>query len=260
MTPIPLTESQRIHQKVMYHVVMAMQDTPFILKGGTALLLTRGLPRHSIDLDFDSGKKVNIGKRIQRAMASSGTEILNLTLAKNTNTVQRFKVHYRDNSAGITNMLKIETSFRTNPPDDLVEIVNGIRTYKIESMIEQKIAAVENRTQARDLYDLDYLASAYGDHFTQSQIQKMNALVDNADSLVKHYEVAFKDDRILAEYVQADELVLKLLESIAALHEVPTANTDNVPTAHREVSRKESLRNEDKKKVTPGTPRLKLGR
>ncbi len=33
MTPIPLTESQRLHQKVMYHVVMAMQDTPFILKG-----------------------------------------------------------------------------------------------------------------------------------------------------------------------------------------------------------------------------------
>ncbi len=146
MTSIPLTESQRRHQKVMYHVVMAMQDTPYILKEGTALLLTRGLPRHSLDLDFDSGKKVNIGKRIQHAMASSGAEILNLTLAKNTDTVQRFKVHYRDNSAGITNMLKIESSFRTNPPDDLVEIVNGIRTYTIQAMIEQKIAAVENRT------------------------------------------------------------------------------------------------------------------
>ncbi|MCY4444911.1 MAG: hypothetical protein OXC02_00360 [Rhodobacteraceae bacterium] len=87
----------------------------------------------------------------------------------------------------------------------------------------------------------------------------MNALVVNADSLAKHYEVAFKDDRILAEYVQADELVLKLQESIAALHEMSTANADNVPTAHQEASRKESLIKEDKKKITPGTPRPKLG-
>jgi len=32
MTPGP-TDEQKLHQRIMYHVVMAMQDTPHVLKG-----------------------------------------------------------------------------------------------------------------------------------------------------------------------------------------------------------------------------------
>ena len=71
-----LTEEQYRHQQVMRHVVMSIQDTPYILKGGTALLLTRGLGRHSTDLDFDSAQKVNIRQRIQRSMAAAEVDIL----------------------------------------------------------------------------------------------------------------------------------------------------------------------------------------
>lgn len=52
--PLQLTEAQHLHQRVMYHIVMALQDTPYVLKGGTALMMTRGLDRHSTDLDFDA--------------------------------------------------------------------------------------------------------------------------------------------------------------------------------------------------------------
>ncbi len=58
--PLQLTEARHLHQRVMYHVVKALQDTPYVLKGSTALLMTRGLDRHSTDLDFDARRKLNI--------------------------------------------------------------------------------------------------------------------------------------------------------------------------------------------------------
>ena len=126
--PLQLTEAQRLHQGVMNHVVLALQDTPYVLKGGTALLLTRGLPRHSTDLDFDSGRKLNIRQRIQKGLTEAGVEIMSLTIAKDTGTVQRFKVHYREPSGGSSHFLKVETSFRNSPNEESVEMVNGIRT------------------------------------------------------------------------------------------------------------------------------------
>lgn len=116
----------------MTQVVLALQDTPYILKGGTALLLTRGLDRHSIDLDFDSGKKINIEKRILQGLAAIDVKILSLTIPKDTSTVQRFKVHYHDKVSGFMDLLKVETSFRSQLIESQVETVNGIRTYKIE--------------------------------------------------------------------------------------------------------------------------------
>ena len=50
----------------MRAVLGEMQDTPYVLKGGTALLFTRGLDRHSTDLDFDSSKKLNLEQRIAK--------------------------------------------------------------------------------------------------------------------------------------------------------------------------------------------------
>lgn len=40
-----LTPAQRRHQAVMRAIVLRLQQTPYVPKGGTALLLTRNLPR-----------------------------------------------------------------------------------------------------------------------------------------------------------------------------------------------------------------------
>ena len=73
-----------------------------------------------------------------------------MNTAKDTDTVQRFKVHYGDKVTGSQTILKIETSFRTRPPADMVETVNGIRTYKIATMINHKIAAGHTGGHQRD--------------------------------------------------------------------------------------------------------------
>ena len=53
--------------------------------------------------------------------------------------------------------LKLETSLRGTPNDnDLVEI-NGILTYRIGKLIQQKLSALTGRTSARDLHDVIYL-------------------------------------------------------------------------------------------------------
>lgn len=53
---IRLTNRQALHERVMKAVALRMQDTSYVLKGGTALALLYGLDRHSDDLDFDGAK------------------------------------------------------------------------------------------------------------------------------------------------------------------------------------------------------------
>ena len=81
-SPIRLTEDERLHQYVMHNIVKQIQSTSYILKGGTALILTRGLPRYSVDLDFDSERKLDIEHHIRKGLKSAGVEIISLSTSK----------------------------------------------------------------------------------------------------------------------------------------------------------------------------------
>ena len=93
----------------------------------------------------------------------------------------------------------------------MVETVNGIRTYKI--------AAVQGRTQARDLYYLEYLTKAYGHQCSTKQIQTITVLLTNPDRLAGRYEPAFAKDCILGGHSGAEEMVLQLQENLAKILE-----------------------------------------
>lgn len=54
-----LTPEQALREAVMLSVVRHLQDVPCILRGGSALAFTRGLNRHTTDLDFDLGEKTD---------------------------------------------------------------------------------------------------------------------------------------------------------------------------------------------------------
>lgn len=53
-----------VHVTLMKAIVRSVSSTPYVLKGGTALLLGYGLDRHSEDIDFASPKKLNILNRV----------------------------------------------------------------------------------------------------------------------------------------------------------------------------------------------------
>lgn len=99
------------HVKYMRLIAEKMRDTPLVLKGGTALMLAYGSERYSVDLDFDSPKKMNLQRRIEDAMPH-GT-VRNIHVRKDTETVTRYRMNYAGKESDST--LKIEISHRDAP-------------------------------------------------------------------------------------------------------------------------------------------------
>ena len=203
-----LPQAEVTHVEIMRAIAQDFKDLPMVLKGGTALLLCYGLDRFSEDLDFDAPKKFSVTSRIERVL-SRFTRDFDIKVVKDTETVQRLKVHYRKET--VDRLLKIETSFRQNPQPETVVVQNGIQTYRVSSLIDQKMAALVGRTKARDLYDVAYLARTYWAEFSPQAKQTLQSLLMDADALESRFRLAFEDDTIL-RVDQLDGLVLQLIE------------------------------------------------
>jgi predicted nucleotidyltransferase component of viral defense system len=100
-----LTSIEKDHYLFMTNIVISLADTPYVLKGGTALMFGYDLDRFSEDLDFDSTKKLNLETKIYESLPH-GFKITQITKPKDTNTVQRYKVSYTTPNG--TRRLKIE--------------------------------------------------------------------------------------------------------------------------------------------------------
>jgi predicted nucleotidyltransferase component of viral defense system len=198
------------HIALMQLVAKNLNDLPIVLKGGTALLLCYGLDRFSEDLDFDSNKKLNIINRIADIL-SRHTEKHTIKISKDTDTVQRLKIHYSKN--GVERFLKIETSFRDPFQNEDTVIIDGIKTYQIKNLIDQKVNAMIGRTKARDLYDIDFLLRTYRESFDSSTIKKLSETVADINELEGRFYPAFKDDYILNEG-ELDNLIIRIISNI----------------------------------------------
>jgi predicted nucleotidyltransferase component of viral defense system len=198
------------HIALMQLVAKSFNDLPIVLKGGTALLLCYGLDRFSEDLDFDSNKKLNITNRVSDTL-SRYTEKHTIKISKDTDTVQRLKIHYSKN--GLERFLKIETSFRDSFQNEDTVIIDGIKTYQINNLIDQKVNAMIGRTKARDLYDVDFLLRTYRESFTESTIKKLSETVADINELEGRFYPAFKDDYILNES-ELDNLIIRITSNI----------------------------------------------
>lgn len=212
-----ITQSEEMHQRVMRQILANIQDTPYVLKGGAALLFTRNLDRHSTDLDFDSDKQMNIEGRIRDAIKSTGIELQSLKKVKDTTTVQRYKIHYLDPTSGQDLLLKIETSFRQQPKIENIEIVNSIRTYTVGYMFDLKMDAAENRTEARDLYDLAHLLRMYGDRLSSEQIFRAEAFSHDINDIATRYASSFNTDDVLRTRANVNDTVISLREAVEEL-------------------------------------------
>jgi predicted nucleotidyltransferase component of viral defense system len=107
----------------MRAVAEDFSSLPLALKGGTALLFCYGLDRFSEDLDFDGSKKLNLESRLRASLARV-TKHHDIRIAKDTDTVQRYKILYHT-VEGAGN-LKVETSYRTGFQASDVILIDGI--------------------------------------------------------------------------------------------------------------------------------------
>ncbi|MFT4189806.1 MAG: nucleotidyl transferase AbiEii/AbiGii toxin family protein [Aeromicrobium sp.] len=177
-----LTHEQQQHVALMLSVAQQItRDTGdnFVLKGGTALLLAYGLPRHSTDLDFDGRRpNTNLTRSIERGALAAGATVESLGLKKDTPTTKRYMLHYGGPSQ--PDPLKIETSFRQagEIDEDDVTVVDGFRVYKIERLAALKIDAFLNREKGRDVFDVWFLLTRYPDVITDEQAAGIRAKVD----------------------------------------------------------------------------------
>ena len=196
-----LTDTQQAnHLEVMAAICQSFhkKGLPMVLKGGTALKLCYGLNRFSEDLDFDCAKSLTLESSIKEVFAQLGKAEPSLrnpeiSVTKDTETVKRYRIIY----AGEMN-LKLETSFRGAPDDDDLIELNGILTYKIRKLIQQKLRALNGRTAARDLHDVIYLYENFLNDFGEEELDEITTLYDNQSSILDEYNSAYDEDAILS--------------------------------------------------------------
>ena len=124
-------------------------------------------------------------------------------MPKDTDTVQRFKIHYHDPDApeAGTGFPKVETSFRDVSPDAEVVEARGIRTYAIPTIFEQKPGAFANRDAPRDLFDLAHMAERYGDQLGPDQLARAEAATRDLGGIAGRFGSAFERDPVLRHLV-----------------------------------------------------------
>jgi len=211
-----LTEIEKDHKLLMRNIVKSLADTPYVLKGGTALMFGYDLDRFSEDLDFDSVKKLNLETKIKENLPS-GFEIVEITKPKDTNTVQRYKVTYITPNG--KRRLKIETSYRKkdiNKED--YRLIDGMQIYTIDFLLDNKLKAAHDgdtpRTTARDLYDIQFIVNNFENILTPAFRGRLKEFVSDEDALLERFEDAYNEDLLVNSKIELDALILGLSEKI----------------------------------------------
>lgn len=211
------------HVDFMAEIARSVSDSPTVLKGGTALLLIYGLNRFSEDLDFDSTKPLNLDGRINDAAQKQNITIESIKLKKETPTTKRYIIFYESDEG--SGRLKIETSFRISEiPMQDITVIDGVKTYRIENLISQKLEALDGRSKVRDIYDVNYLTEKYGSSFKKDQIEKLSQLTKDPDLLESRFRADHLEDNVLRSHSLVD-LVLNIQANTETL-KIILENTD----------------------------------
>jgi len=211
-----LTEIEKDHKLLMRNIVQSLADTPYVLKGGTALMFGYDLDRFSEDLDFDSVKKLNLETKIKENLPS-GFEIVEITKPKDTNTVQRYKVTYITPNG--KRRLKIETSYRKKDiSKEDYSLIDSMQIYNIDFLLDNKLKAAHDgdtpRTTARDLYDIQFIVNNFENILTSDFMGRLKEFVSDEDALFERFEDAYNEDLLVNTKIELDALILSLSEKI----------------------------------------------
>ena len=205
---VRLTPSQELHEQLMKEVVSRVQDLDLILKGGSALAFTRSLNRHSTDLHFDTDRPVELRDRIKNAARTAG---IGLGPVKRADWPrhQRFSAAYPYPVLRGSETLKVDVRYCQAPKSRDIELIDGIRTYKVPVLFDQKLATTASRIDPRDLFDLAFLMERYGDNLGNDQIRRAEAFTRDLNRLEQRYKARFEEDKILRGISTVDDTVLR---------------------------------------------------
>lgn len=206
------TTAQQAHIRIMRAVLASVQDSPLVLKGGTALLLCYGLDRFSEDLDFDAPKKMNLESRVEKALSGVASSVI-ITRTKDSDTVQRYRVIYQVGES--EGRLKIEVSCRDEiSPQTIVE-QDGIKTYRVATLASQKVRAFEGRTAARDIYDLHFLIRHHRGSLSEDVMERLRLSFGDLNQIEGRFRPAFEEDDLFRDRAEMlSTLLLEIQEAV----------------------------------------------
>jgi len=214
-----LEEKDSRHIEKMKEVLKVLSSKELIFKGGSALLFGYGLDRFSEDLDFDSTYKITSDSLINMLRSLNCN---NIKIKKDTDTTKRILVVFGEIS------IKIEVSLRNNNTTlNKHNFLGKIDIYDIDSLANMKLYAFENRTTARDVYDLGYiLFDKHSDlsYKTKKRFIQKFSDTDFVDFLLVS-EPAFKEDSILTE----DDLFESVTRLRKGISEIQKTKKDLFP-------------------------------
>ena len=187
------------HLEFLRELVKSIPASLFVLKGGSNLRFFFGSVRYSEDMDIDvrdipvhklQTKCLDIfaSRPLSGRLQTFGIEEIappDMRFAKQTKTVQRFKIHLIT-SSGQDLFTKIEFSRRGFDPGYKSEAVTGsilgeyylppliLPHYQVESVFQQKINALVHRrkVEARDVFDLFIISPRINDIKSKSSVRK----------------------------------------------------------------------------------------
>ena len=180
----------------MLSVVRDLQDVPCILRGGSALAFTRGLNRHTTDLDFDLGEKIDLKPLIRAGVESAGMKWIRTDPSQHRRS-RRYWVEYSDPRGGKPVELKVDTHSAKKEFAAKVQVVAGILTYSVEALFDQKPAATSSRREPRDLFDLSFIATRLASSLNDSQVLRLRNFISNSTRLDRRYKQLFDRDEVL---------------------------------------------------------------
>ena len=177
----------------MEEILKTLSTKELVFKGGSALLFGYGLDRFSEDLDFDSPYNITAKSLINMLKPLKFSDV---NIKKDTQTTKRVIVIFDDVS------IKLEVSLRdSNYSYDKKPFLNKMSIYTIDALSNMKLDAFENRTTARDLFDLGFILYEKHNELTPKTKERFLKTFKDVDfiDLLLSRESAFKEDSILSE-------------------------------------------------------------
>lgn len=207
----------------MLDVLEKLSGSSLIFKGGSSLLLCHSGTRFSEDLDFDALAPRNL-KSLLGSLASKYQGVgctYEVENPKNTTTSNRYNILVNGGEYGNLK-LKLDISlrsFRNSNDKPSFETINGIDTYSIEDIFNQKVNAVvgtetsNQRTKSRDIYDLNFILSKSNVVVDQHQLIRLKTELGSPDSMFERYLEAWEEDPITSDF-SLDEASIELFDSV----------------------------------------------
>lgn len=199
----------KTHKSHLINILMAIYKDSFLagslgFKGGTAAMLFYGLPRFSVDLDFDLIKKYDSGSSEINNLVSRVEKLLDGKFEIKDKCVKYRTIFWALSYGAGLAKIKVEISTR----DAVLNTYNifplygvNIRSIVVGDMIVYKLMALRERKVManRDLFDIHYfLSSKWAGEVNNEIIEKLSGRkVKNFYNETLEFLSMVNNDRIL---------------------------------------------------------------